>query len=252
MENSFGNALEQGQKKYTAEIPTLFRISSATMYNYFKDLYIETRRDKNDHTYIENKEFQLMEELVAYIKKHGKKKKDEFIKQLVESGRITPPKPELAQPEQPAPAIEPERLETAQPETEAIVVQDSEEIARSCQGQIATSLEFQQQPTAVEATRISPEVSQQELIASMQAAKGARVRASDLQEVHENARDRAYALEVTEEALVPIYRATENFTPEQKQQLEQYRAACAQANESRRAAHEVNDFLSEALSGLVG
>ena len=244
MENSFGNALEQGQKKYTAEISTLLRISSVTMYNYFKDLYIETRRDENDHTYIENKEFQLMEELVAYTKKHGKKKKDEFIKQLVESGRITPPKPELAQPEQPAPAIELKRLETAQPETEAIVVQESEEIA--------TSLEFQQQSTTVEATRISPEVSQQELIASMQAAKGARVRASDLQEVHENARDRAYALEVTEEALVPIYRATENFTPEQKQQLEQYRAACAQANESRRAAHEVNDFLSEALSGLVG
>jgi DNA-binding transcriptional ArsR family regulator len=54
-----------------------------------------------------------------------------------------------------------------------------------------------------------------------------------------------------EELLVALYEATEDFTPEQKQLLAQHRAECDRARKAREAAHNVNNFLSKALSGLT-
>ncbi|MUG93684.1 hypothetical protein F7734_15155 [Scytonema sp. UIC 10036] len=66
--------------------------------------------------------------------------------------------------------------------------------------------------------------------------------AQDIQEVNEQARNRAFAKTVAEESLVAIYEATENFTPKQKQLLEQHRAECDRARESWNAAYSVNNF----------
>lgn len=228
------NALEQNNKKIlVSELTSRFGLARSSVYDKLKKLSIRPFTGVDRKKYITLDELELLEKLDTFLKEKRGDTKD-FVQLCVEKLKIIPSE-DATSIEEPEPQV-----------AEAIALAQS--IFRQAMASVS-----EQQLTLIEEeqTEISPESSQQIVIEQLQIQKGLQTQAQDIQEVQERARNRAFTKIVVEELLVAVYEATENFTPEQKQQLEKHRANCKQLRTSRGAADNVNDFLSQTLCGLT-
>jgi hypothetical protein len=245
MTEMFQNSLEQNLEKIlVSELCSRYGIAKNAVYNKLKKLYIKPFTGEDGNKYITLEELELLDELDTFLKEKRGDAKD-FVQLCVEQEKIIIPEGTVINlvPKQ---SIAEEISEQSE-QTEAIVVTEQA-------NQRSTLTTPEQQQLAVveeEQVEISSEASQQSVIEHLQTQKGLQTQAEDIQDVHERSRNRAFVKTIAEESLVLMYEATENFTPEQKQQLEQHRAHCQQARTSRKSAHNVNDFLSQALSGFT-
>lgn len=195
----------------TSKLPEKYGIGRSVAYTRLNALQIKpTRHGKK--SYIDADQLTLMDDLNSHLKAEGTI--EEFVQQCLTNGRIAPAK------------------------IEAIVAQ-----AQVCEMSASP-------PQSLAATdEIDPESSGQDMVAAFQAKKGEDVQSSDIQKVHQRAQQRAFVKAAAEETLTLMYEATEEFTiPGLKEQLEQHRAACRQAEAKRAEVHNVNDFLSKSLA----
>lgn len=195
----------------TKSLRERYGIAKSVVYNRLDTLGIKPQRQGN-RSYINALQLTLMDDLNSHLKAGGRT--EEFVQQCLVNGRIIPA------------------------QTEAMITQ-----AQVCEMSAS-------QPQSLAATdEIDPEFSGRDMVAALQAQKGEEVQFTDIQKAHQRAQQRAFARAAAEETLTLIYEATEEFTiPGLKEQLEQHRAACRQAESKRAAAHNVNDFLSKSIA----
>ena len=207
------NENSENAKFPTKNLQQRYGIAKSVVYNRLDALSVKPQRQGNK-SYINALQLTLMDDLNSHMKAGGRK--EEFVRECLVNGRIIP-----AQTEAMITQTQAHEMTASQPQ--ALVVANESEI--------------------------DPEFSGQDMVAALQAQKGEKVQNSDIQEINERAQQRAFVKAVTEETLTLIYEATEEFTiPGLKEQLEQHRAACRQAESKRTAAHNVNDFLSKSVA----
>ncbi len=235
------------QKILVSELMSRFGLARSSVYDKLKKLSIRPLTREDGKKYITLEQLELLEELDTFLKEKRGDTKD-FVRLHMETQKIIPPENETVtdNPEQPIVEKEPQIPEILPDEN----LPKPNSLAQSTE-QVPVS---EQELTILEEEDIEifPESSQQEIVLQLQTQKGLQTQTQDIQETNKRARNRAFIKTVAEESLVAIYEATEDFTPEQKQQLVQHRAECDRARKARNAAHNVNNFLSQALSGLTG
>ncbi len=213
---------EQSQENLlTSQLPERYGISKSRVYERMNALHIQTFKE-NGRACISPSSLRLMDDLNSYLKTKQGEIKD-FFQQCLDEGRIVFPK---------TPQLEDLETEATVTKSEAIAPQSVPVVAQQPQFPVEASKE-----------------SSQSTIAQLQAQRGQQTRASDIQEVAEQAQIQAFNRIVAREKMTLIYEATEDFTvPGLREQLEEHRAANREARQSRNAAHEVNDFLAEAVA----
>ncbi|MEC4819456.1 MAG: hypothetical protein SAK29_40230 [Scytonema sp. PMC 1069.18] len=226
-------------KILVSELASKYGIAKSTVYNKLRKLYIKPFTGEDGKKYITSDELKLLDELNTFLKEKRGSTQD-FVQLCVKAQKIIPPQGtaiHLAS-EQSIPEEIPQQSQ----KTEAIVI-----VEQASQGQmIAVPEQFNL--VEDELVEISERARQLGAIAYLQLQKVLQTQAEDIQE---RARNRAFVNTLKEESLVVMYEITEDFTPEQKQQLEKHRAECDRARKARDAAHNVNTFLSQALRGLI-
>ncbi|GAA6619225.1 hypothetical protein [Scytonema sp. NUACC26] len=230
------------QKILVSELVSRFELARSSVYDKLKKLSIRPFTAEDGKKYITLEELEFLEELENFLKEKRGDTKD-FVRLHMKMIDILSSE-DVAAIESEEPQIPEATVTEGDPPQTNTLAQSTEQAISSVSGQQLTILESEQ-------IEISPEASQQSAVEQLQVQKGLQTQAQDLQEVNKRAQERAFAKIVAEESLVIIFEATENFTPEQKQQLAQHRAECDRARKARNAAHDVNDFLSRALSGLI-
>ena len=223
MMEHYEDSPEQSQENFlTSQLPERYGIGKSRVYDRMNTLHIQTFKE-NGRAYISPSSLKLMDDLNTYLNAKQGEIKD-FFQQCLDEGRIVFSK---------TPQLEDLETEATVTESEAIAPQSVPIVAQQPQFPV-------EEPS---------KESSQSTIAQLQAQRGQQNRASDIQEVAEQAQIQAFDRIVALEKMTLIYEATEDFTvPGLREQLEEHRAACREARQSRNAAYEVNDFLAEAVA----